>query len=205
MVELAKSGLSCWSFPGELGYMSPVLLTQEIIGLEIRATWWVRWSLPLSAIKGQTSHLTLHNSPWLGCWTLPSGSWPSGLPYGTCPQTRWHFMAPNYLHWMAVHQESHQPPPSWNSSVGQSCLFDCDDMKSGSKHVSGLCHPETEQCWWQSDSQARGKTVSWSGAFSHEGGRLRCRVCKMRSITWTKARWVPILAASPLGRIPSLG
>lgn len=159
--KMAKSGLSCWSFARELGYMFPVLLTQETIGLEIGATWWVRWALALRTIKGQTSHLTLHNSPWLGFWTLPSGSWPSALPYGTCPQTHWHFMAPNYLHWMIVHQGSCQPSPSWDSSVVQGYLFDYEDVKTGSKQVSGLCHSEAGQCWWQRDSQARERTVRW--------------------------------------------
>lgn len=187
---MAKSGLSCWSFPKGLCYMLPVLLTQESIGLEIRATWRMRWALPLRAKTRQTSHLTLHNSPWLGCWILPSGSWPLALPYRTWPQTHWHFMAPNYLHWITVHQGSHQPLPSWDSSVVQSYLFDCEDVKTGSKQVSGLCN--LRACWWQRDSQARG-TMSWRRAFSHEGGRDKCRVWKMGSITWTKARWVPIL------------
>lgn len=47
----------------------------------------------------------------------------------------------------------------------------------------------------------KGEDSEMEGGFSHEGGR----VCKMGSITWTKARWVRILAASPLRRVPSSG
>lgn len=86
--------------------------------VEIRATWWVRSTLPLRTSKGQTTHMTLP-PPTMAGLLDPS--------YSTHPQTHWHFVTPNYLHWMTVHQGLPQPSPSWGCNVVQSHVFDCEE------------------------------------------------------------------------------
>lgn len=66
--------------------------------------------------RRKISHQTL---PWLGCWTLSSGSQPSVWSHSTCPQANWHLgdIKPSLPLDFTVHQVLQQLLSCWGSKV----------------------------------------------------------------------------------------
>ena len=154
--------------------------------------WSVRWALPLRTSKG--TGIPVVPTPTSTGWA--AGHFHLGLalqPYHT-QHVHKHtgiLGTPNHLHhWMAVR---------WGCVslflMFRATLFDCEDCFSADVW---LCHPETGQCWWQRDSQARRRVVFTRGEHSlMRGGRMKYKVSEMWSSIWTKTRWGLIPSASP--------